>query len=210
MPVTLYPRQRQILDFLTQYIQKYGHAPTLLEICDAIGVSSPATIHEHLSALDRKGIIRRLEGQARGIEILEKELAQNVANPQAVELPILGYIVAGQPLEPHDETDASFKVPPSLLTGRRRGFVLQVKGDSMVEDGILNNDYVVIEEQNEAKNGDIVVALLEGGIATLKRYQHQNGLIKLMPANAQMEPIVVPAEQVQIQGRVVGVIRKYT
>lgn len=209
MPVTLYPRQRQILDFLHQYIQKYGHAPTLTEICQAIGVSSPATVHEHLSALHKKGIIRRMGGQVRGIEIIATDLAQSISSPGSVEVPLLGYIVAGKPLEPHEETDATVNVPHNILTGRRRGFVLQVKGDSMKDDGILHDDFVVIEEQKEAKNGQIVVALLEGGLATLKRFHRSNGQVKLIPANSEMEPIVVPANQVQIQGRVVGVIRKY-
>lgn len=205
MPVTLYRRQRQILDFLEQYIQRNGYSPTLQEIADALGLRSLATIHEHLYTLVKKGLVRRYEGSVRGIELLEKKIAPAF---DGVELPVLGFIAAGKPIEPFSDPHAAMYVSPTFITGKRRSYVLQVKGQSMIEDGILDGDFVVIEQQETANNGDIVVALLETGAATLKRFFKEEGRIRLEPANAAMKPIY--AAQVKIQGRVVGVIRKYS
>ncbi|MBI3485709.1 transcriptional repressor LexA [Candidatus Daviesbacteria bacterium] len=204
MPVTLYKRQKQIFRFIKDYIEKYGYSPTLGEIAEAMGVSSLATVHEHLQALAKKGVIRKFEGSVRGIEITD----YNSATPlKTVELPILGYIAAGQPIMPFTDPDASVTVSTSLVSGKKKSFVLQVKGNSMIEDGILDGDFVIIEEQNFAYDGDIVVALLENGLATLKRYFREPNRIRLEPANAAMEPIY--ATDVQIQGKCVGVIRRF-
>lgn len=202
---TLYRKQRQIIDFIHQYIQKYGHAPTLVEIAKSINVKSLATVHEHMKVLEKKGVIRKWDGVIRGIEILDKHYSQEFGG--AIDLPLLGFIAAGKPLEPHTDPDATLKVAPVLLSGKKRAFVLQIKGESMIEDGIFDGDYVVVEQQEEASNGDIVVALLEGGLATLKRFFKETDRIRLEPANAKMQPIF--ARHVQIQGRVVGLIRKY-
>ena len=204
MPVTLYKRQKQILDFICQYIQKNGFSPSLQEIAEAIGVSSLATVHEHLNAMAKKKIIKKYEGAIRGIEVVNKNLAEVV---KGIELPVLGFIAAGAPIEPYTDPNATINVAPGMLSGKRRAFVLQVKGESMIEEGILDGDFVVVEEQNEAKNGDIVVALLENGTATLKRYFKEATRVKLAPANSKMQPIY--ATNVRIQGKVVGVIRKF-
>ena len=204
MPITLYRRQKQILDFIKQYIDKYGYSPTLGEIAEAIGVSSLATVHEHLQALSTKGVIKRFEGAVRGIEVLDQKIS-NVL--QGVELPILGYIAAGQPIMTYTDPDATVKVAPSMLTGKKRSYVLQVKGDSMIEEGILDGDFVIIEEQNDARDGDIVVALLDNGLATLKRFFRELNRIRLEPANSSMAPIY--AQDVKIQGKCVGVIRRF-
>jgi len=204
MPVTLYKRQKQIIDFLGQYIQKNGYSPTLTEIADAMGLSSLATVHEHLTTLIKKGVIKRYEGAVRGIELIDKKLGELTAD---IELPILGIIVAGKPIEPYTENEASIRVTASMVSGKKRAFVLKVKGESMIDDGILDGDYVVVEQQDEAKNGDIVVALLENGLATLKRFFKEQQRIRLEPANSKMSPIY--ATNVKIQGKVVGVIRKY-
>jgi repressor LexA len=204
MSVTLYKRQRQIVDFLAQYIQKNGYAPTLKEIANAIGVSSLATVHEHLQALVRKKIIRKHTGAVRGIELIDRTFLQI---KESVDLPIMGYIAAGAPIEPHTDPNATFKVSPEMISGKKRSYVLQVKGKSMIEDHIEDGDYVVIEETQEVNNGDIVVALLDNGLATLKRFYKEVTRIRLEPANASMSPIY--ATNVQIQGRVVGLIRKY-
>ena len=204
MPITLYRRQKQILDFIKQYIDKYGYSPTLGEIAEAIGVSSLATVHEHLQALSTKGVIKRFEGAVRGIEVLDQKISSAIAG---VELPILGFIAAGQPIMTYTDPDATVKVSPSMLTGKKRSYVLQVKGDSMIEDGILDGDFVIIEEQNDAHDGDIVVALLENGLATLKRFFKEAGRIRLEPANSSMGPIY--ATDVKIQGKCVGVIRRF-
>ncbi len=204
MAVTLYKRQRQIVDFISQYIQRNGYSPTLHEIADALGVSSLATVHEHLQALIKKKIIRKYEGAVRGIELLDKKIGQVLS---VVELPILGFIAAGQPIQPYTDPDATFKVSPSMVSGKKKAFVLQVKGDSMIDSGIFNDDYVVCEESPIAADGDIVVALLENGLATLKRFFKEKTRIRLEPANAAMSPIFVT--RVKIQGKVVGVVRRY-
>ncbi len=204
MAVTLYKRQRQILDFIAQYIQNNGYAPTLQEIADAIGVSSLATVHEHLEALERKKVIKRYDGKVRGIELLDRTFLKN---DEGVDVPIMGYIAAGKPIEPYSDPDASFKVSPEMISGKKRAYVLQVKGQSMIEDHIDDGDYVVIEETQSVEDGDIVVALLDNGLATLKRFYKEVTRIRLEPANSNMSPIY--ATNVQIQGRVVGLIRKF-
>lgn len=204
MPVTLYKRQRQIVDFIAQYTQKNGYSPTLKEIADCIGVSSLATVHEHLNALVKKRVLRKFEGAVRGIELIDKRIGGMM---DGVELPVLGFIAAGKPIEPITDPNATITVSPQMITGKRRSFVLQVKGDSMIEEGILDGDYVVIEEQDEARDGDIVVALLENGLATLKRFYKEATRIRLEPANATMRPIY--ATNVRVQGKCVGVIRRF-
>jgi len=204
MPITLYKRQKQILDFITQYVQKNGFSPTLTEIAQALGVSSLATVHEHLATMTKKGIIKRYHGSVRGIEVVgQREIKPN----NEVELPLLGLIAAGQPIEPHTDPNASLAVPPGMLSGQKRAYVLQVKGSSMIDDGILDGDFVVVEQKETANNGEIVVAILENGFATLKRFFKEATRIRLEPANSQMAPIF--AKDVKIQGKVVGVIRKF-
>jgi len=203
-PVTLYRRQKQILDFIKQYIDKYGYAPTLSNIAEAIGVSSLATVHEHLGSLVKKGVIKKYEGAVRGIEVVDQKISQALTG---IELPILGFIAAGQPIMTYTDPDASLNIPPAMISGKKRSFVLQVKGDSMIEDGILDGDFVIIEEQLEAFDGDIVVALLNNGLATLKRFFKEPGRIRLEPANSSMSPIY--ATDVKIQGKCVGVIRRF-
>ncbi len=204
MAVTLYKRQRQIVDFIGQYIQKNGYSPTLKEIADSIQVSSLATVHEHLQALERKKVIKKHEGAVRGIELVDRTF---VKLADTVDLPLLGYIQAGSPIEPYPDDTATFKVSPEMISGKKRSYVLQVKGTSMIEDHIQEDDYVVVEETNSVNDGDIVVALLDNGLATLKRYYKEVTRIRLEPANSSMSPIY--ATNVQIQGRVVGLIRKF-
>lgn len=204
MPITLYRRQKQILEFISQYIQKFGYSPTLQQIAEAIGVNSLATVHEHLQALAKKGLIRRYKGAVRGLEIISNAKNQSLAG---LELPILGFIAAGQPIEPYTDPNASLMISPTLISGQKPAFVLQVKGESMIDEGILDGDYVVIEQQEEAKNGDIVVALLDNGLATLKRFFREATRIRLEPANAKMAPIF--SRKVKIQGKVVGVVRRF-
>ena len=204
MAVTLYKRQRQIVDHIAQYIQKYGFSPTLKEIAEAIGVSSLATVHEHLQALQRKKVIKKHEGAVRGIELIDRTFLKIT---DSVDLPFMGYIAAGSPIEPHTDPNATFKVSPEMITGKKRSYVLQVKGLSMIEDHIADGDFVVLEETQDVNNGDIVVALLDNGLATLKRFYKEVTRIRLEPANASMSPIY--ATNVQIQGRVTGLIRKF-
>ncbi|KKU80957.1 repressor LexA [Candidatus Gottesmanbacteria bacterium RIFCSPHIGHO2_01_FULL_46_14] len=207
MALVLYPRERQILDFIIQFSQRHGFAPTLKEIGDAMGTNSPATVHEHIDKLRQKGFIKKLDGTARGLEVVVENYRTG-ENQSAVEVPVLGFIAAGAPLEPLTDPNFYISVAPSMIAASKASYVLQVKGTSMIDDGILDGDYVVIQHQQDAKNGDIVVALLPNGLATLKRIYFEKERIKLMPANSQMAPIF--ATHVKIQGRVVGLIRKYS
>lgn len=204
MPPVLYKKQAIIIDFIKQHIQNYGTAPTLKQISEAINVSSLATVHEHLESLERKGFIKRNRGKTRGIEILMEDVQ---IQSQGIEVPILGFIAAGFPIEPHTDPNAKMSIPPVFASNSKRVFVLQVKGDSMIEDMIADGDFVVCQQTDEAKNGDIVVAMLDNGMATLKRFFKETTRIRLEPANAKMSPIFV--RNVRIQGKVIGLIRKY-
>ncbi len=203
MAPVIYKRQRQILDFIRQHIETYGSAPTLKQIAEALGVSSLATVHEHLQALERKGLISKKDGVVRGIELTS--VFPKVS--EGLEVPIMGFIAAGSPIEPYTDPNAMLSISPDMVSSAKRVFVLQVRGQSMIEDGILDGDYVVVEQQDRATNGDIVVALLDNGLATLKRFYKEATRIRLEPANRMMAPIF--AKNVTIQGRVVGLIRRY-
>ncbi len=205
MALVVYKRQAQILDFIKQHIQSKGSAPTLREIADSIGVSSLATVHEHLQALVTKGLIKRKGGKVRSIEIKDVELN---FNPQGVSVPILGFIAAGAPIEPYTDPNATISIPPNFYSQKKRVYVLQVRGESMIEEQIRDGDYVVVEQEESANNGDIVVALLDNGMATLKRFFREATRVRLEPANAKMSPIFV--KNVRIQGKVVGLVRRYT
>ena len=208
MATILYKRQKQILDYIEQNISKYGYAPTLTEIAQHLGLSSLATVHEHLAVLEKKGLIRRYKGAVRGIEILDKKenLIEKVA-AAFIELPVLGFIACGEPIEPYTDPNATIGVNACLVKPGDQSFVLQAKGDSMIDDGIFSGDYVVVREQKEANNGDIVVAVLKNGFATLKRFYREASRIRLQPANSTMSPIYVT--DVEIRGKVVEVIRRF-
>jgi repressor LexA len=206
-PVTLYKKQREILDYISQYIQQNGTSPTLKEIADAMNLSSLATVHEHLQALEKKGMIRRFDGAVRGIEVVDETVSVGVS---AVALPLVGYIAAGEPIDAIENPIDTILVSQDLVSKVKRSYVLQVRGDSMINEGIFNGDYVVIQQQNTAENGDIVVALIDNNFATLKSfYREKDGRIRLQPANDKMDPIFVEPQNLSVQGKVTGVIRKY-
>lgn len=204
MAPVLYQKERKVLEFIIQYIDRRGYSPTLQEIADACGLKSPATVHEHIWYLIKKGYLKKTDGVSRSIEVINKDV--QVKNPE-ITLPLMGFIAAGKPLEPFSDPDAAFSVPSSMLTGKKTGYVLKVKGESMIEEGILDGDYVVVEHQDTALDGDIVIALLENGFATMKKFFRESDQIRLAPANSSMSPIY--AKNVRIQGRVVGLIRKF-
>lgn len=205
MPVVLYEKQREILDFIAQYIQKYGFSPQLKEIAKAMKLKSLSTIHEHIAVLIRKGVIKKSgRGKLRTLKIIDKQLGRI---DSGVKLPLLGFIAAGKPIEPFSDPNAFLDVAPSMLSGKNRAYILQVRGSSMIEEGILDGDFVVVEERHDVKNGDIVIALLENGLATLKKFFKEATRIRLEPANAKMSPIY--ATKVRIQGKVTAVIRKF-
>ncbi len=210
MATILYKRQKQILDYIQDNIEKYGYAPTLTEIAQHLGLSSLATVHEHLAVLEKKGLIRRYKGAVRGIEVLDSAKKDNFIekiSASFVELPVLGFIACGEPIEPYTDPNATIGVNASLVRPGDQSFVLQAKGDSMIDDGIFSGDYVVVREQKEANNGDIVVAVLKNGFATLKRFYKEATRIRLQPANSTMSPIY--ATDVEIRGKVVEVIRRF-
>jgi repressor LexA len=195
-------RQKELVDYLDGYIIKQGYAPTLEEIGHHFGLSSLATIHKHLTNLEKKGLIRRKWNRSRALEVVPRE-----RRVSALELPLLGRVAAGAPIEAleHPETIAV----PEELVGRGETFVLRVRGNSMIKEGILDGDYIVVESRAQADNGDTVVALVQGD-ATVKRfYREKAGMVRLQPANDQMEPILARAADVEIRGVVVAVMRKY-
>jgi repressor LexA len=205
MPIILYEKQRQIVDYIAQHIQRYNSFPSLKDLADAFNLNSLATVHEHLQRLVKKGVLKKNKGWGKGFELVDEYLTRYIGG---VRLPILGFIAAGQPIEPYTDPDEHIAVSPHLVTGKSRAFVLRVKGDSMIDEGILDGDYVVCEEAPQIKNGDIVVALLETGLVTLKRFFKEATRVRLEPANTRMSPIY--ATRVQIQGKVVGLVRKFT
>jgi len=203
MAPIIYKRQGQILDFIKQHIQLTGSAPTLRQIAEAIGVSSLATVHEHLAALEEKGLIKRKQGKTRAIDVTGPVSFQE----EGMDVPILGFIAAGAPIEPYTDPNATMAIPVDFTSKTKRVYVLQVRGESMIEEHIRDGDYVVVEQTDNATDGEIVVALLDNGMATLKRFFKEATRIRLEPANAKMSPIFV--KNVRIQGKVVGLIRRY-
>lgn len=206
-PVTLYKKQKQILDFISQYIQINNCSPTLQDIADAMSLSSLATVHEHLQSLEKKGLIKRFEGSVRGIELLHDTYNANISG---IELPLVGYIAAGKPIEAIENPLSTVTVSSDLVSKSKRCFVLQVKGTSMIKEGIYDGDYVVIQQQDSATDGDIIVALIDSEFATLKKLYHEkDGRIRLQPANDEMDPIYVQPEQLTIQGKCTGIVRRF-
>ncbi|MEM6562007.1 MAG: transcriptional repressor LexA [Planctomycetota bacterium] len=203
--MNLTPRQLDVLSAIRNYRHIHGYAPTMQELADQLGTSK-VTIFEHVGALERKGILSRDKHKARSLEICTDEKLPDENRP--TKLPLLGNIAAGSPIEAvenREELDLE-----ELFSSRNGVFVLRVRGDSMIEDHLCDGDYVVIERRETARNGEQVVALLTTGEATLKRfYKEPGGKIRLQPANSTMEPRILPADDVRIQGVVIGVLRSY-
>jgi len=201
MPLT--KRQKEILDHVRAFIDQHGYAPSFEEIADHFQYSSLATVHEHLSNLERKGYIRKAYNESRSIELVE----QRPALP-SIELPLLGTVAAGLPIEAVSDTQ-SLAVPSDMIR-RGENYVLRVQGDSMIDEQIRDGDYIVVNSRDAAENGQMVVALVGGDAATVKKlYREPGGRVRLQPANRTMAPIVEDASNVAVQGVVVGVIRKY-
>jgi repressor LexA len=201
--MALTKKQKEILDFVQTHIQKHGYAPTLREIGEHFGLSSVATVHKHLKTLSEKGMLHREEGRARQVEISAPRASQS--EPSAWSVPMLGLVAAGSPIEALEQPD-TISLPADML-GRGETFVLTVKGDSMIEDHILNGDHIVVEKRAHAENGDIVVALIDNE-ATVKRLYREDGRVRLQPANSSMQPIYVQTEALKIQGVVIGILRR--
>ena len=206
--MTLTKRQNQILDFVGKFLRDEGYAPSLDEIASHFGYRSLATVHEHIANLTAKGYLRKSPRASRAIEVVPKRLVQRGFAP-SVELPMLGFVAAGLPIEAIEDSE-TIAVPADMVRGRGRSYVLQVQGDSMIEEHIRDGDFIVVREQPTAEDGQMVVALVGGDSATVKKlYREPGGRVRLQPANATMEPIMVEADDLRLQGIVVGMIRRY-
>jgi repressor LexA len=201
-------RQRQVYDFISEFVQRNGYSPSFEEIGKGLDLSSLATVHKHISNLEKKGLLTRDYNRSRSIDLLPPKgrLKQAMSVNTAVVLPLVGRIAAGQPIEAVENPQT---ISLADFVRSKEVFVLEVRGSSMQDEAILDGDYVLVEKTKVAHNGDIVVALVEGTDATLKRLYHEGDKVRLQPSNAAMKPIIVPAASVEIQGRVIGVLRKY-
>jgi repressor LexA len=202
--MALTKRQREILDYLSGYADDNGYAPSFEEIARKFNYNSLATVHEHLSNLERKGYIKRSYNESRAIEILPSDVF-----PKAIELPLLGTVAAGMPIEAV-HTHETMSVPDSFISRGGNHYVLRVRGNSMIDEQIRDGDFVIINERRGVDNGETVIALINNDAATVKKfYRERDGRIRLQPANETMLPIYVHEDDVTIQGVVVGVLRKY-
>lgn len=209
-------RQRELYDFIADFIKQHGYSPSFEEISQGMRLRSLATVHKHISNLERKGLLKRDYNRSRSIDLVPlrgllarkgKDGAASMPPPAAeFSLPLVGRIAAGAPLEALQNPET---ISLSDITRSRDVYVLEVRGESMQDDHILSGDYVLVEKVKSARNGEIVVALVDGTETTLKRLFKEGDQIRLQPANSTMQPIMVPAAAVQIQGRVIGVLRKY-
>ncbi len=205
-------RQKDVLDFIVSFVEEHGYSPSYEEIAAGLELASLATVHKHISALASKGYVRRAFNQSRSVEVAPKFFEETGLRPgrsvPRLEVPLAGRIAAGVPVETFENQETlSF----SDFAGDKDTYALQVRGDSMIEDHILDGDYVLIERTSDVRDGDVVVALVDGVETTLKRfYREPDNMVRLQPANPEMEPIIVPASRVQIQGRLLAVLRKYS
>ena len=206
--MALTKRQREILDFITNFVQKKGYSPSFEEIGSGMGLSSLATVHKHLTNLEKKGMVKRDYNRSRSIDVIPPRTRAKLAmmQPQETALPLVGRIAAGRPIETFEQQET---ISLNDVTRSKDVFVLQVSGESMQDEHIVDGDYVLVEKAKTARDGEIVVALVEGSDTTLKRLYREGEKIRLQPSNATMKPIIVPAHSVQVQGKVIGVLRKY-
>ena len=208
--MALTKRQREIYDFISNFVQTHGYSPSFEEIGMGMSLRSLATVHKHITNLEKKNLLKRDYNRSRSIDLLPVKgiprRAKPMSAPEPFKLQLLGRIAAGRPVE-------TFENPETLsledITRSKEVFVLEVRGDSMQDEHIVDGDYVMVEKVKNARDGEIVVALVEGAETTLKRFYREGPKVRLQPANTSMAPIMVAANAVQIQGRVIGVLRKY-
>ena len=202
--MSLTKRQREILTFLAEYTDTHGYAPSFEEIADRFEYSSLATVHEHLSNLERKGYIKRSYNESRAIEVIPSD-----AYGRSVHLPLMGTVAAGAPIEAI-ETSESIAVPEEIIGRNGDHYVLRVRGNSMIDEQIRDGDFVIVSGRRNADNGEMVIALIDNHSATVKKfYRERDGRVRLQPANESVPPIYVNPNELRIQGVVVGVMRKY-
>jgi repressor LexA len=196
-------RQKEVIDFLSGFTQKNGYSPSYEEIASGLGLSSLATVHKHITNLQNKGMLQRARNRSRSIDVLPARPARKAFE----RLPLMGRIAAGKPVEAIETAES---ISLGDIIGSREVFALEVRGDSMRDEHIISGDYVLVERTRTAREGDIVVALIDGTDATLKRFYREGNMIRLQPSNAEMDPIYAAAANVDIQGKVLGVLRKYS
>jgi repressor LexA len=208
--MVLTERQRRVIDFIANFLRDNGYSPSFQEIADGVGLNSIATVHKHIATLERKGYVKRGHNQSRSLEPSVRyvqESRRQRAGRAGMELPLLGRVAAGQPVEAMEHPES---ISLADFTGQKNVFVLQVKGDSMIEEHILDGDFILVEKTARASEGEIVVALIGGSETTLKRFHREpDGRIRLQPANARLKPIFVAPDEVAVQGRLVAVLRRY-
>jgi repressor LexA len=201
-------RQKEIYDYIADFVQRNGYSPSFEEIGGGMGLSSLATVHKHISNLEKKGLLKRGYNKSRSIDVLPPKgsLKKSMA-PAPLTLPLMGRIAAGRPIEAVENPETLSLA--DFTAGSKDVYVLRVVGESMQDEHIVEGDYVIVESTKTARDGEIIVALVEGTDATLKRIYREGDKIRLQPSNAKMQPIIVPAQNVDVQGRVIGVLRKY-
>lgn len=204
-------RQREVMDFIAGFLRERGYSPSFEEVGTGLQLRSLATVHKHISTLERKGFLKRGYNKSRSLEPGPKYLQEMRRSRQerggAIELPLLGRIAAGRPVEAPQQPET---ISLTDFAGKKDVFVLQVKGDSMIDEHIMDGDYILVQKAETVPDGEMAVALVGGTESTLKRlYREPNGRIRLQPSNAQMSPIRVPAADVKVQGKVIGVLRRY-
>lgn len=199
-------RQQDILDFIKQEVKQKGYPPSVREIGLAVGLASSSTVHGHLERLETKGFIRRDPTKPRAIEILESEEEMMVPRSKVVNVPLVGKVTAGQPITAIENVEEYFPLPEHMAGYDQQVFMLEIVGESMIEAGIHDGDYVIVRQQSTAQNGDIVVAMTEDDEATVKRFFKEKNYIRLQPENSSMEPIIL--DNVSILGKVIGLYRE--
>ncbi|MGH9540416.1 MAG: transcriptional repressor LexA [Terriglobales bacterium] len=208
--MSLTRRQKQVLDFLRSFLARQGYVPSFEEIGAGLGLSSVATVHKHLATLQAKGYLRRGPGFRRHLELINRDsIDRRNRRLRAARhrLPLVGRIAAGRPIE---AIETRGEVSLADLARGREVFALEVRGDSMIDEHIVEGDYVLVEKVPQVENGQLVVALVEGGEATLKRlFRERGGMVRLQPANERLRPMLYPADRVRVQGRVIGILRRY-
>lgn len=207
--MALTKRQKEVLDVISTYVEQHGYSPSFEELASTLGLASLATVHKHILALESKNYVKRSYNQSRSIEVTEKyfdEVRRYGSAAHAGGVPLLGRIAAGSPVESFPQQE---KLDLGELASGHDTYALQVRGESMIDDHICNGDYVVVEKTDRVRDGEIVVALVDGSETTLKRFYDEGDEVRLQPANSEMQPIRVPKKSVQVQGRVLAVLRKY-
>lgn len=208
MPGVLYRKEREVLEYIVQFQKQFGYSPTLKEIAQATGHRANSTIHSLIRSLVDKGYIQKVDGNTRVLKILDHNISSKMLGSQpSIELPVMGYLIDGKPLEPHEDPNASYQISTTLISGRKTAYILVIKGENLKKEGIMENDYIIIEKTDDVKDNDIVLVTIDKGVVYLKRYHKNSDSHALLPIHTQGEPVSV--KDCVIQGKCVGVVRSF-